>query len=135
MAVEIEVDKSFFTFSDGWVVEKPDEWTEQKKLTGAPFHAKGCDVAALDPVERELWLIEAKDCTYSGAKVPDDLADKVGLKILHTLAILHAVAHWGSSDHQTFSRQATQVCNSYLPGSVPWSVRRNPDYRSLHKDR
>ena len=30
MSPEVEVDGSFFAFSDGWLVEKVDEWREQR---------------------------------------------------------------------------------------------------------
>jgi len=85
MVVECEVDGSFFVFPDGWDVEKLDEWPEQKKLTRSPFCSKGCDLVAFRA--GELWLIEVKDYTYPGARVPGDLADAVGLKVFHTLAI------------------------------------------------
>lgn len=104
MVVEAEVDGSFFTFPDGWELEKLDEWREQQKVTQPPFHSKGCDLVAMR--DTTLWLIEAKDYTYPGAKVPDDLADKVGLKVFHSLAILHAVARWGVGSRQEFSVRA-----------------------------
>lgn len=104
MPVETEVDGSFFVFPGGWELEKLDEWPEQKKATRPPFHSKGCDLVAMK--DGELWLIEAKDYTYPGAEVPDDLADKVGLKIFHSLAVLHAVARWGEGNRQEFSTRA-----------------------------
>ena len=78
-------------------------------MTQAPFCSKGCDLVAMK--DGALWLIEAKDYTYTGAKVPHDLADKVGLKIFHSLAVLHTVAHWGEGDHQKFSAKAL-ACRS-----------------------
>ncbi|SHJ91764.1 hypothetical protein SAMN05421803_111101 [Nocardiopsis flavescens] len=104
MPVEVQVDGSFFTFSDGWELEKLDEWPAQKLATQAPFHSKGCDLVALK--DGELWLIEAKDYTYPGARVPDDLTDKVGLKFFHSLALLHVVARWGEGSHREYSLKA-----------------------------
>jgi hypothetical protein len=107
--VECEVDGSFFVFPDGWELEKLDEWAEQKRMTQAPFHSKGCDLVAMS--DGALWLIEAKDYTYAGARVPDDLADQVGLKIFHSLAVLHTVARWGEGERQKFSSKAL-ACQS-----------------------
>ncbi|GAA1456550.1 hypothetical protein NE857_33400 [Nocardiopsis exhalans] len=104
MPVECEVDDSFFVFPDGWELEKLDEWVEQKRVTQAPFHSKGCDLVAMR--DGTLWLIEAKDYTYPGARVPADLADQVGLKVFHSLAVLHTVARWGEGERQKSSLRA-----------------------------
>ncbi|MDE3724658.1 hypothetical protein PWG71_24990 [Nocardiopsis sp. N85] len=104
MPVETEVDGSFFVFPDGWHVEKLDEWPEQKQATQPPFHSKGCDLVAMK--DGILWLIEVKDYTYPNARVPDDLAEKVGLKFFHSLAVLHAVARWGQDSRREFSAAA-----------------------------
>ena len=111
-ALELEVDGSFFTFPDGWRVEKVDEWAEQKKLTRKPFMSKGCDLVAIG--DGQLWLIEAKDYSYAGASVPDDLEDVVGLKVFHTLAILQAVALWGDGSHKDFSMTATSSKTAFV---------------------
>lgn len=113
MSIEHEVDGSFFTFPDGWVVEKVDEWPEQKKLTRDPFHSKACDLVAIK--DGALWFIEVKDYTYPGGRLPDKLAQTVGLKVFHTLAILHAVAQWGEGDRREFSllvgdAQEARIC-------------------------
>lgn len=104
MSSDIDVDGSFFTFPDGWRVAKVDEWSEQTKLTRKPYFAKGCDVVAVQ--EGTAWLIEAKDYTYPGAKVPSNLHEEVGKKVWDTLALLHAVARWGHGERQDFSRRA-----------------------------
>jgi len=104
--VSTVVDGSVFTFPSGWQITKIDEWPEQKKLTSPPFHSKGCDLIAMDG--DVLWLIEAKDYTYPGASAPDDLAEVVGVKAFHSLAVLHAVARWGSAPNQQFSEKALQ---------------------------
>ncbi|MCK9872216.1 MULTISPECIES: cysteine--tRNA ligase [Nocardiopsis] len=104
MPVEVEVDGSFFLFPDGWELEKLDEWPEQRKATQSPFHSKGCDLVAMK--DGTLWLIEVKDYTYPGAGVPDDLAEKVGLKFFHSLAVLHMVARWGQGSRRDFSLAA-----------------------------
>ncbi|GAB3251755.1 cysteine--tRNA ligase [Arthrobacter pigmenti] len=124
MGVEIDVDGSFFTFPDGWHVEKFDEWNEQSKLTRRPFESKGCDLVAFG--SGHLWLVEAKDYSYPGASVPDDLAEQVGLKVFHTLAILHAVAHWGDGVRREFSRNAlrAQDANVCLAVELPDKGRR-----------
>lgn len=104
MSMEIEVDGSIFTFPDGWELEKIDEWREQRKLNGRPFHSKGCDVVAISGTD--MWLIEVKDYTFPGASVPDDLAETVGLKVFHSLAVLHSTARWGDGAHQEFATRA-----------------------------
>lgn len=179
MSPEVEVDGSFFAFSDGWLVEKVDEWREQHRVTGEPFRAKCCDIVALH--DGVVWLVEAKDYTYPGARVPSDLHSTVAKKMWDTLALMHAVAQWGSGDHREFSRQVLDsdelmaclamelpdgglryrgvakpladvlqelkrttrpmgltkpvVSNSFMPASVPWTVRRDPSRRVLHRDR
>ncbi|XKK41606.1 hypothetical protein HFP72_15640 [Nocardiopsis sp. ARC36] len=112
MTVESEVDGSLFIFPDGWELEKLDEWPEQRKMTQAPFHSKGCDLVAMK--DGNLWLIEAKDYTYAGAKVPEDLAEKVGLKFFHSLAVLHTVARWGQGSRQKFSEQALSCRQAHV---------------------
>lgn len=112
MTIECAVDGSFFIFPDGWRVEKPDEWSEQKKLTRPPFFSKGCDLVAFK--SGDLWLVEAKDYTYLGAPIPEDLADRVGLKVFHTLAVMHAVALWGEGTHREFSRQAMMAREAHI---------------------
>ncbi|MDR0960606.1 MAG: hypothetical protein LBM23_09765 [Propionibacteriaceae bacterium] len=112
MAIDIPVDGSIFSFPDGWTVEKVDEWPEQTKVTGRPFHAKACDLVALS--KNELWLIEAKDYSYTGASVPQDLAETVGLKVFHTLALLQATAHWGNDPHRMFCREAITATQAYI---------------------
>lgn len=104
LPVEIEVDGSILTFPAGWQLEKLDDWPEQSTLTQPPFYAKGCDLVAMK--EGTLWLIEVKDYTYQGAKVPANLAETVGLKIFHSLAVLHSVARWGDGPRKTFSKNA-----------------------------
>lgn len=107
MPTEVLVDGSYFTFASGWEVQKLDEWPEQAKLTAVPFQAKACDLVALR--DGELWLVEAKDYTYEAAVVPKDLAQIVGLKVFSSLAILHAVARWGSGERQEFCERALAV--------------------------
>ncbi|CAL9509267.1 hypothetical protein SUDANB121_03616 [Nocardiopsis dassonvillei] len=104
MPVEAEIDGSLFTFPDGWELEKPDEWPEQRRATQSPFHSEGCDLVAMK--DGVLWLIEVKDYTYPGAEVPDDLAEKVGLKFFHSPAVLHMVARWGQGGRRDFSLAA-----------------------------
>ncbi|MEA5054770.1 MAG: hypothetical protein VB093_15130 [Propionicimonas sp.] len=106
MTVEVEVDGSLFSFPEGWEVEKLDEWPEQARLSTLPFEAKSCDLVAMKA--GVLWLVEAKDYTYPGAKLPGDLAQTVGSKIFDSMAVLHAVARWGSGTNQAFSRRALQ---------------------------
>lgn len=112
MSESVEVDGSIFTFPSGWELAKIDEWPEQKRLTRGPFNSKACDLVALSG--SVLWIIEAKDYTYPGAKVPADLAETVGVKVFHSLAILHAVAQWGSGDHQQFSSRAVSCTDARL---------------------
>lgn len=108
MAVESLVDGSYFTFEDGWEVEKIDEWVEYKgKLDIPPYSARCCDIAAFK--DGELWLVEFKDYTYVGASIPHDLAESVGKKVFGSLALLHAVARWGHSEHADFSRRTLTV--------------------------
>lgn len=107
MLIEHEVDGSFFAFPDGWVVEKVDEWSEQKKLTREPFRSKACDLVAIK--DGSLWFIEVKDYTYPGGQPPEELAQTIGVKVFHTLAILHAVAFWGDGSHQEFSLQVRKA--------------------------
>lgn len=110
MAVELEVDGSYFEFREGWAVEKLDDWPEQRRLTRHPFKSKGCDLAAIN--DGNLWLIEVNDYTYAGAAVPDDLENTVGMKVFHSLAILHSVARWGQGEHRDFSISALQARNA-----------------------
>lgn len=110
MGIEINIDGSLFTFPDGWDIEKLDEWSEQKRLTRPPFQSIGCDFVALK--EGEIWLVEVKDYSFPGATVASDLAEIVGLKVFHSLAILHAVAHWGTGKHQRFSRKALNATSA-----------------------
>lgn len=112
MSFEVEVDGSFFIFEDGWQVEKIDEWSEQNKLTGQPFNSKGCDLVAVNG--NDLWFIEAKDYTYPGASVPDNLAETVGVKMFHSLAVLHATAKWGNGDHAEFSSRSLNCSNAKI---------------------
>lgn len=112
MAIECEVDGSYFVFPEGWELEKLDDWPEQNTLNSAPFHSKGCDLVALH--QDELWLVEAKDYTYSGARPPSDLAQQVGLKMFHSLAILHSVAKWGTGPKRQFSAKALAASNTKL---------------------
>ena len=107
MAREYEVDGSIFAFPEGWMVEKLDEWPEQTRLTPDPFNSKGCDLVALQA--DTLWLVEAKDYTYPGARVPADLARQVSIKVFHSLAVLHAAARWGDGQNKTFSAKALTV--------------------------
>ena len=104
MSIECAVDGSIFSFEEGWQVEKLDDWPEQQKLTAEPFCSKGCDIVAVK--DKSLWMVEVKDYTYPGAKPPSNLVETVGLKVFHSLAVLHAVAHWGGDERRRFSRMA-----------------------------
>ncbi|WP_306368991.1 hypothetical protein [Nocardiopsis sp. CC223A] len=102
--MEVEIDGSFFVFPEGWELERSDEWPEQRRATPSPFHSKGCGLVSVK--DGTLWLIEVKDYTYPGAEVPDDLAEKVGLKFFRSLAVLHMAARWGQGSRREFSLAA-----------------------------
>lgn len=104
----IQVEDMVLSFPGQWEVEDFDAWygsgAAAKPLTNSPFKAKDCDVLALS--EGVLWLIEVKDYTYPGKKIPEDLHDTFALKVFHTLARLMSVAHFGQHDRKNFCRRA-----------------------------
>lgn len=108
MSNVVEVEDMRFTFPESWHVEDFDSWygdgNGPKPLTHDPFRAKDCDLLALEG--ETLWLIEVKDYTYLGRKVPKDLPTEFALKVFHTLARLMAVAHFGDHEKKEFSRKA-----------------------------
>lgn len=84
---ELLVDGTYFKFPDTWQAEIFDEWPQFRATT--ELGVKGCDVLALDG--QDLWIIEMKDYTYSGAKQPEDLHETVGLKAVGTMALLYSL--------------------------------------------
>lgn len=103
----IDVDGILFAFSEGWDVEKFDDWPQFRKLSGK-YAIQGCDIVAFDG--DVLWLLEVKDYTYPGAKLPANLPVIVGKKGAGTLAVLHALAkHEHPSAQQVFASRCLRA--------------------------
>lgn len=108
MSKFVDVEDVKFTFPEDWEVEDFDSWygsgKNAKPLTDAPFHAKDCDLLALS--NGNLWLIEVKDYTYEGKRIPRDLATTFALKVFHTLGRLTVNAHFGNHEKKDFCKRA-----------------------------
>lgn len=109
-----------FTFPEGWVTSKFDEWSFYRNQFGKLGHAemscsgcdavlecaacgarrlagtKGIDILAIEGGEA-CWLIEIKDYRKTRATNLEFLADVVALKVRDTLAAL-AAANWNAND-------------------------------------
>ncbi|WP_257161613.1 hypothetical protein [Corynebacterium cystitidis] len=109
--ITLNVDGSIFTFHEGWLAEDFDSWFGKNKgknsLSGSHLKVKDCDLLAVSG--SEAWLIEAKDYTYKGAKVPRDLGEQFARKIFDTLARLLLMQKFSHHEKNEFAKKITDA--------------------------
>lgn len=85
--MQVAVDSLTFTFPDGWLVSKYDEWGFCRDFQKMKSGIKGVDLIAISP-NKTLWLIEAKDFRAHPRTKPIPLHEEVWQKVYDTLAAL-----------------------------------------------
>jgi hypothetical protein len=95
-----------FHFPENWSVTKYDDWSFYKnQFKDSCLGCKAVDFLAIDPVRKELWLIEVKDYRYFRRTKEDDMWDEMALKVLHTLAGLVTVKMADSDEMNNFAKE------------------------------
>ncbi|MEZ5476020.1 MAG: hypothetical protein R3E95_00490 [Thiolinea sp.] len=90
MTVVINEDRLSFSFPDGTLASKYDEWAFYRKRFNSAFGGtKAVDIIHVD-TDKTVWLIEVKDYRANRRTKPSELGDEIALKVRDTLAGLVA---------------------------------------------
>lgn len=98
----VEVDGISFSFPDGWVVDKYDDWSfYRNQFVGAAGGMKAVDLLAQSDA-KTLWMIEVKDYRGYQRTKAIDLDKEIALKVVDTLAgLLPAKLNSSSTEERT----------------------------------
>jgi hypothetical protein len=83
---EIREGKLIFSFPDDWKISKYDEWAFYRKQFLRLADPKAVDILAVDPDNRQSWLIEVKDYREYPRTKPMDLPLEIAVKMRDSLA-------------------------------------------------
>lgn len=93
MPQAIKVEKLTFTFPDGWVVGKLDDWQFYREHFARQMNGlKAVDLLAKGP-DGVAYFIEVKDYRHPDTIRPSELPETIALKVLHSLGILLPAKH------------------------------------------
>ncbi|WPD23069.1 MAG: hypothetical protein SD837_00615 [Candidatus Electrothrix scaldis] len=95
--LEIQEGKLTFSFPNDWRVSKYDDWAFYRKQFLKLTDPKAVDILAVDPHNRQAWLIEVKDYRKHPRTKPMDLPWEIAIKMRDSLAGL-ACAGVNASD-------------------------------------
>lgn len=85
----LQIEKLIFTFPNGWVASKYDDWSFYRNQFSRQFNGiQAVDVLACDPAHQHAFLIEVKDYRHPGTDKPSELPQAIANKVLMTLAAL-----------------------------------------------
>jgi hypothetical protein len=100
-----------FDFPDNWLVTKYDDWSFYKnQFKDCCRGCKAIDFLAIDPVNKELWLIEVKDYRNHRREKSENICEEFALKVLHTLSGIVAVRMNASDEKNEFTKECFH-CN------------------------
>jgi hypothetical protein len=84
----LNVDGLNFTFLNGWVASKYDEWSfYRNQFAKQKNNIKAVDILAISP-NQLAFFIEVKDYRHPDTEKPSDLPEAIANKVLHTLAAM-----------------------------------------------
>ncbi|BDI34220.1 hypothetical protein CCAX7_62710 [Capsulimonas corticalis] len=106
----ITIDGLVFTFPQGWIVEKYDDWAfHQNRFQSIPPGRKAVDLIAISP-NKTLYLLEVKDYRHYSRSKSIELTDEITIKVVDTLAaLIPAKIHANNSNEKDCARKATQA--------------------------
>jgi hypothetical protein len=97
--------KLAFSFPDGWLVSKYDEWSHYRNQANSICgSAKAIDFVAIE-LKLCCWLLEVKDYRAHPRTKVIDLADEVAVKVRDTLAALVGAQHHANDDSEKSQAQ------------------------------
>lgn len=103
----IDIDGITFTFPNGWVFSKYDEWAYYRAYARSRSGTKAVDLLAIDP-GRTAWFIEVKDYRAHRRTKPTELSDEVAQKVHDTLAcVLAARTNASVADEKRVAKKVT----------------------------
>ena len=112
--MQISVDSLTFTFPDGWLVSKYDEWSFFRAFQKMKPGIKGIDLIAISP-DNSVWFIEAKDYRKHEREKPILLHEEIWKKVYDTLsALLPAKLNSNQSIEQKFAKKILSASSLHV---------------------
>lgn len=113
MPVVCRVENLTFTFPDGWLAEKYDDWTFYREHFSRQFNGiTAVDLLARGP-DGVAYLIEVKDYRHPGTEKPTQLAEAIACKVMMSLAALLPAKHRANRANERDLAAAVLDCTSF----------------------